>query len=101
MSEGVWTLGFELDVQGTYERLDHWEAGTGETFHAHVLKAIEVLRRNPFLGRIAFANRVRRILVYNRNYGMFYTIEPRGVILHALLDLRNDPGRIGDRLRQI
>jgi len=71
MSEAVWTLGFELDVQSTYERLDQWEEGTGETFYAHVLKTIEVLRRNPFLGRIAFANRVHRILVYNRNYGMF------------------------------
>ena len=101
MSEEVRTLGFELDVQSIYERLDLWEEGTGETFYSHVLKTIEVLLRNPLLGKVVFADRVRRILVYNRNYGLFYTVEPRGIVLHALLDLRTNPERIGHRLRQI
>jgi hypothetical protein len=59
---------------------------------------VKLLESLPELGPVVFGNRLRRVLVFNRLYGLFYVVEPRGVILHALLDLRQDPEQIQRRI---
>jgi hypothetical protein len=34
-------------------------------------------------------------------YGLFYVVEKRGILIHALLDLRQDPEAIWKRLREL
>ncbi|MDZ4288230.1 MAG: type II toxin-antitoxin system RelE/ParE family toxin [Prosthecobacter sp.] len=101
MTELVWTLGAEADVQSLYERLEDWEEGSGDHFYAEVLSAVAILQAWPKIGPIVHGGKVRRVLVFNRNYGVFYVVEDRGIILHALLDLRQDPDEIRRRLRRV
>jgi plasmid stabilization system protein ParE len=101
MKEVVWTLGAEVDVQRLYERMEQWDEGAGDRFYAEVLDSISLLRLFPDIGVIVHRQRVRRVLVFNRNYGLFYVNEPRGLVIHALLDLRQHPAAIRRRLGEI
>lgn len=101
MDDLVWTLAAESDVQVIYGRLEQHEEGSGDMFYGELLKVIRLLGKFPHLGSSLQHRRVRRVLVYNRNYGLFYVSEKRGVILHALLDLRQDPELIRRRLSEL
>ncbi len=97
----VWTLGAEADVQRVYERLESWEEGVGDRFYAEVLSSVSLLEAFPLIGPVVHRDKVRRVLVYSRHYGLFYVAEDRGVVLHALLDLRQNPKTLTRRLREI
>lgn len=97
MNPAVWTLGAESDVQAIYERLETWEEGTGDRFYEEVLASVRLLEAFPDAGAIVYAGKVRRVLVFNRNYGLFYVPETRGLVIHALLDLRQNPEQIRRR----
>lgn len=101
MSSAVWTLGAETDVQTIYERLENWEEGAGDNFYASLLRSLMLLENFPDIGAVVFQRKVRRLLVVNRNYGLYYVHEARGVVLHALLDLRQDPRTIRKRISSI
>jgi len=96
----VWSLGAEADVQRIYERLESWEEGTGDRFYDEVLSSVSVLEAFPHIGPVVHRGKVRRVLVFNRYYGLFYVTENRGIILHALLDLRQDPQSLMRRIRE-
>jgi plasmid stabilization system protein ParE len=98
MTKVIWTLGSERDVQAIYERLESWEEGIGDRFYAEVLACLDLLEAFPKIGPTVHQGKVRRVLVFNRNYGLFYVPEDRGIVLHALLDLRIDPGDIRKRI---
>jgi len=101
MDDLVWTLAAECDVQAIYERVERREEGSGDMFYDELLKVLRLLEKFPQLGSSLQHRRVRRLLVYNRNYGLFYVPEKRGVILHALFDLRQDPELIRRRLSEL
>ena len=101
MNDAVWTLGAEADVQRIYERMELWEDGAGDRFYDEVLTAIRLLQEFPHIGPVVHRGDIRRVIVFNRNYGLFYRPEPRGIILHALLDLRQDPKAIIKRLGDV
>lgn len=97
----VWTLGAEADVQRLYEQQERREEESGELFYKEVLSSIQLLEVFPEIGPVVYRDEIRRVLVYKRHFGLFYVVEPRGIILHALLDLRQDPQSIMRRLRGI
>jgi len=97
----VWTFGAEADVQRVYERFELLEEGAGDRFYTEVLSSVRLLEAFPHIGSVVHREKVRRVLVFNRHHGLFYTVEGRGVILHALLDLRQNPAAIMRRLREI
>ena len=99
--EIVWTLAADLDLQATYERLDIHSPGTGDRFFEAVLEKTRQLQMFPRLGPVVHRGFVRRVLVFERHYGLFYSVESRGIILHAILDLRRNPEHIEQRLSQI
>ncbi len=99
--KALWTFGGEADVQRIYERLESWEEGAGDRFYDEVLSSVEVLEAFPHIGPVVHRGKVRRVLVFNRHYGLFYVVESRGIVLHALLDLRQDPHTIMRRLRDV
>ena len=101
MTGVVWTLGAEADVQAIYERLETWEEGTGDRFYAEVLTGIGLLMAFPQIGPIVHCDKVRRVLVFNRNFDLFDVPGCRGIIIHALLDLRQNPKTIRRRLEGI
>ncbi len=101
MMEVVWTLGVDLDLQAIYERLDVRSSGAGDRFFEALLETTRQLQVFPQIGPVVHRGFIRRVLVFDRHYGLFYSIESRGIILHVLEDLRGAPERISQRLRQI
>jgi plasmid stabilization system protein ParE len=97
----VWTAGAEADVQRLYEGLELFDEGMGDLFYDEVLTSVRLLEAFPKIGPVVHRGKVRRVLVFNRHYGLFYVVEDRGLILHALLDLRQDPQSVRRRLRGI
>jgi plasmid stabilization system protein ParE len=98
MREVIWTLGADADVQSVYERLEQWREGAGDTFYKRVLASVEILRSFPHMGSQVPGRNLRRVLVHNGNYGLFYTEQPHRLVIHAVIDLRRDPNSIWRRL---
>ena len=44
---------------------------------------------------------VRRLVVGNSGYGLFYTVEARGIIVHALVHLSQSPETIREKIRRL
>jgi hypothetical protein len=44
---------------------------------------------------------VRRLVIRDGRHGLFYTVEARGVILHAVADLRGNPEELKRRFRRL
>ncbi|SKB01470.1 hypothetical protein SAMN02745166_03379 [Prosthecobacter debontii] len=98
MNQTLWTLGAEMDVQAIYERLEVLEEGMGDRFYGEVLADLKLLEAFPEIGSLVYGDRLRRVFVFNRNYGLYYVAEKSRLVIHALLDLRQDPDQIRRRL---
>ena len=61
-------------------------------------EAFGQLRVFPESGSIVHGD-YRRLLVPGFPYGIFYTVEPRGVIVSGVMDTRQDPAAIIRRLK--
>lgn len=101
MMEVVWTMDADADVQAIYEWLDLHNPGAGDQFFETLVEKTEQLQQFPQIGPVVYRGFIRRVLVFKRHYGLFYSVETRGIILHAVEDLRRDPERIAKRLRQV
>lgn len=95
MREVTILLGAELEIQRACERCS--SERTAEALYSKILAALDQLAAQPASGR-HFAGSFHRLLVSRSTYGLFYVIENRGVVVHALLDLRQSPARIMQRL---
>ena len=99
--EIVWTLAADLDLQAIYERLDIHRPGASDLFFEAVLEKTRQLQMFPRIGPVVHRGFIRRVLVFEHCYGLFYSVESRGIILHAILDLTRNPEHIEQRLGQI
>ena len=105
-TEIIWTLGAEQDLLLIYRQL---EAVSDEDdlplrlLRRPLVEGLELLSQNPLLGRqLVQRINVRRLLIGpDFSYGVFYVVESRGILIHALLDLWQDPSLIRRRLRDI
>jgi plasmid stabilization system protein ParE len=91
--------GAETDVQRIYNRLTNYRDGSGEEFLDRLGGIFRLLEAFPELGRprqLGFW----RILVPGYVYGVYYQIEARGVMVHAVADLRQDPASLEKLLRE-
>ena len=81
-----------------------WNRGMREWATAsmdEVLASVRMLEAFPHIGPVVHRGKVRRVLVFNRHYSLFYVVEDRGLILHSLLDLRQNSKTVMRRLRDI
>jgi plasmid stabilization system protein ParE len=103
--EVVWTRGAENDLVELHHRLFEALDGDSQALFRVLEKplsdSISLLSSHPEIApRVRGLNRVRRrIFGPDSRYGLFYCVEARGIIIHAVLDLRQDPKRIQDRLK--
>ena len=95
MREITILLGAEIEMQSAYERCADWPQA--ERLEARLRAALQHLREQPRSGR-HYLGRFRRLLVSQSVYGLFYIVEIRRVVIHAMLDLRQDPDAIPQRL---
>lgn len=99
MRDVVWTRAAEADLQQVYEDLEENREGSGEAFLLLVDASIQLLRQFPQMAP-SFAPPFRRLLLNSGRHGLFYTFENRGIILHALADLRRDSNELRQRFRR-
>lgn len=102
--EVVWTAGDERDLI----EIHHWLLEVlpdDDELIARVLQrplqsALALLPQHPEIGaRVQNTKSVRRwLLGPQRRYGLFYVVENRGIVIHALLDMRQNPEAIWQRL---
>lgn len=98
MTELVLLLSADLDIQQAYDYYEGWQEGRGAVFMQHLDAAFGQLRQFPESGP-RFHHSYRRLLVPRFPYGIFYTVEARGVIVSGVMDTRQDPKAILRRLR--
>lgn len=60
--------------------------------------SIGFLRLFPFMAP-EYEFPVRRFLIRNSTYGVFYAVESRGLVILAVQDLRQSPEALRSRLR--
>lgn len=97
--ELIWTKAAEADLQTIFEYQEEFESGQGERFLALVDDALELLRVFPEMAPV-YAPPFRRLLFASCNHGIFYVIEDRGIIIHAVADLRRDPSELRARFKR-
>jgi plasmid stabilization system protein ParE len=96
----VWTRAAEADLQAAYEEIEGSQEGAGEGFLLLMDASIQLLRQFPEMAPV-FERPFRRLVIKNGKHGLFYTIEDRGIILHALADLRRNPDELRQRFRTL
>ena len=98
MSELVFLFSADADIQTAFEFYETCQAGRGAVFMRYLDVAFGRLRTFPEIAPM-FHESYRRLLVHGFPYGIFYTIEGRRIIVSGVMDLRQDPGIIRQRLR--
>jgi plasmid stabilization system protein ParE len=97
MTDVVFLLSAEFDIQRAYDFYERFQEGRGDVFMRHLDIVVGRLRSFPESGPVVHT-RYRRLLVPSYPYGIFYTIEPRGIIVAGIMDTRQDPEAIARRL---
>jgi len=103
--EVVWTAGAERDLleihQRLFDALPDEDDLMARVLHRPLWSAVNLLPQHPEVGaRVKGTKGFRRwLLGPQRRYGLFYVIESRGIVVHALLDMRQNPDAIWKRLR--
>jgi plasmid stabilization system protein ParE len=99
VSELVFLLSAEGDIQTAYEYYEACQNGRGEVFMRRLDAAFRRLRAIPEIAPL-FHEPYRRLLVHGFPYGVFYTIEGRRIIVAGIVDLRQNPKIIHQRFHQ-
>ena len=91
--------GAESDIQRIYNRLSNRRDGAGDDFMdqlGSVIRQLEAFPESAPQRMLGF----RRALVPGYVHGVYYQIEPRGIMVHLLADLRQDPDMLQKTLRE-
>jgi plasmid stabilization system protein ParE len=86
-------LAAEVDLLEAYER-------HGEGLHTKLSAAIELIKGHPEIGP-TISRKIRRKLVRRSPYAIYYVLETSRIVIHAIVDQREDPTKVADRLRRI
>ena len=97
MREVVWLAGADTDLQTIFDLLEARQLERGVTFMDEVGSELAWLRQFPE-GRPEQPAPYRKQRVADSPYAIFYTNEPRGIMVHAIIDLRQNPRAIYRRL---
>jgi plasmid stabilization system protein ParE len=93
MREVIWLAGADADLQAIFDFLEERQPGRGVRFLDEINAELAWLREYPE-GRPKKPAPSRKQRIADSPFAIFYTNEPRGVIVHAILDLRQEPRAI-------
>lgn len=96
--EVIWTRRAENDLLREFSRLDEYDDHVATGFLESVDAATRLVSMNPEMAPI-YSGRHRRLLLRDRRLGLFYCFDSRGIIVHAICDLRQDREAILRHLR--
>jgi plasmid stabilization system protein ParE len=91
MTEVVLLQSAQSDWFSIYRRRD-------DSFERPFVRAMALLEINPEIGTKVHVSPYRRLLIANTTFGIFYSVSGNRVYVAAILDLRQDPERIDQRL---
>jgi plasmid stabilization system protein ParE len=80
MVEVVWKQGAENDLMEVFSRLEEWREGNGARFVRSLDVLLQHIRMHPKMAPV-FDRPMRRMVIGNSGYGIFYTVEMRGIIV--------------------
>src|SRR5437762_13973779 len=98
MPEIVWKQGAENDLLQIFAELEQHTDGVGVRFAGKLDFTLGHLRVHPEMAPM-FEEPVRRLVIGSTGFGLFYSVEPRGIIIHTLIHLSRNPQLIRDRIR--
>jgi plasmid stabilization system protein ParE len=88
--EIVLLWGAQADLLKAYERY-------GEPLHEKIDAALELVRSHPDIAPL-YREQFHRKVVARSTYALYYTTEGERIMVAAVLDQRQDPDRIDERL---
>ena len=97
MTDLILLLQADHDIQAAFNRYEEFQAGRGEVFMRCLDAALTLLRQHPEIAP-AYRGRFRRMLIRDFPYGIFYEVQPKRIIVGAIMDLRQDPETIRRKL---
>ncbi len=97
MSELVFLLSAEIDIQSAYEFHETWQPGRGDFLLSLLSESFAQLQAFPESAP-TFHKSFRRLLVHKFPYGIFYTIEGQRIIIAGVMNLLQSPSGIYRRL---
>ena len=99
MPEIIWKGGAENDLLDVFTHFEERSEGAGTRFIEKLDFTLGNLRKHPELAPV-FEEPVRRLVIGSTGYGLFYSIEARGIMVHALIHLSRNPEAIRARIRR-
>jgi hypothetical protein len=93
MAQIVILASAESHLLTLFARFEDQSEGLGFRFHGDCSRAFALLAQFPEVAPV-YGGRFRRYLLRKWQIGLFYTIESGRVLVHAALDLRQDPPSI-------
>jgi plasmid stabilization system protein ParE len=100
MPEIIWKQGAENDLFQIFANLEGFSEGTGERLVRKLDSTLENLKVHPEIAP-PFEGPVRRLVIGSSGYGLFYSVETRGIIVHALIHLSQNPETIREKIRRL
>jgi plasmid stabilization system protein ParE len=97
MTDLILLLQADHDIQTAFNRYEEFQAGRGEVFLQHLDAALTLVRQHPEIAQV-YGGRYRRLLIRNFPYGIFYEVQPKRIVVGAIMDLRQDPETIRRKL---
>src|SRR4029450_289458 len=100
MPEIIWKGGADSDLLQIFAPPATLSEGAGVRFIHKLDFTLSNLRAHPEIAP-TFEDPVRRLVIGSSGYGLFYSVETRGIIVHALIHLSRDPEVIRQRIRRL
>jgi plasmid stabilization system protein ParE len=93
MTDLILLLQADHDIQTAFNRYEEFQEGRGEVFMRHLDAALTLLRQHPEMAPV-YGGRYRRMLIRDFPYGIFYEVQPKRIVVAAIMDLRQNPETI-------
>jgi len=100
MPEIIWKRGAEDDLLLVHANLEDARSGLGDRFVLKLDAVLDNVRNHPAIAPI-YEPPMRRLVIGSTGYGIFYTVENRGIITHALVHLSQNPENIRAKVRRL
>ncbi len=97
MTDLILLLQADQDIQSAFNRYEEFQEGRGEVFMRQLDAALTLLRQHPDIAPV-YGGRYRRMLIRDFPYGIFYEVQPKRIVVGAIMDLRQDPETIRRKL---
>lgn len=98
MAEVILLRAAEADLVEIYSALFEKNPDLAEAFSVSVDRAISDLDKHPSIGAVFEGSFRRKLLPRFYQYGVFYIEEGHRIVIHAILNLSQDPDHISRRL---